>query len=388
MIYKCPNCNGALEYNPITDEMECAHCGDGFTIQEMENKTRKPYDYVTENNIISTMTEDNTTSVVRDENVAENEAVADQDIENLEDEHNFYVNKERMECKIYTCTSCGAELAVSDTEVSTWCAYCGQPTIVYSRVSNELKPDYVIPFKLDKKAAKEGMMNHLKGKRLLPKAFKDENHIDEIKGIYVPFWLFDTDSDAKIHYLATKVRRWSDSRYTYKETSFFSLLRAGSVSFQRVPVDGSTQMPDDLMESIEPYNFKDAVDFQTAYLAGYLADKYDVTAEESIDRANQRIKRSTEEVFRSTIQGYSTVTPDGSSVKFKNGSAKYALYPVWILNTSWEGKNYTFAMNGQTGKFVGDLPLDKGAYWRWWGGLTAAFSAAIFVGALLLHFLV
>ena len=129
-----------------------------------------------------------------------------------------------------------------------------------------------------------------------------------------------------------------------------------------------------LMESIEPYNFDDAVDFQTAYLAGFFADKYDVNAEESVERANQRVKKSTENMFASTVEGYSTVTPEYSNIKLCNGVAKYALYPVWILNTSWNGNNYTFAMNGQTGKFVGDLPVDKAAALKWTLGLTGICS--------------
>ena len=129
------------------------------------------------------------------------------------------------------------------------------------------------------------------------------------------------------------------------------------------------------MESIEPYNFSEALDFQTAYLAGYLADKYDIDAEESIDRANQRVKRSTEEAFAGTVQGYSTVTAENSSVQFHGGKARYALYPVWLLNTTWNGNQYTFAMNGQTGKFVGDLPVDKAAASLW-----TIMLAAIFCG--------
>ena len=70
------------------------------------------------------------------------------------------------------------------------------------QVSGALKPDYVIPFKIDKKAAKEALQRHYKGKKLLPKIFKKENHIDEIKGVYVPFWLFDADADADIRYKA------------------------------------------------------------------------------------------------------------------------------------------------------------------------------------------
>ena len=139
------------------------------------------------------------------------------------------------------------------------------------------------------------------------------------------------------------------------------------------------------MESIEPYNISDAVHFQTAYLSGYVADKYDVTAEESIDRANQRVKRSTEEVFAETVEGYTTVTPENTSVQFRGGKARYALYPVWLLNTSWNGNQYTFAMNGQTGKFVGDLPVDKAAAKRWTFLLAAIFTAASYGVAWALH---
>ena len=206
----------------------------------------------------------------------------------------------------------------------------------------------------------------------------DQVWIDEIKGVYVPFWLFDTDVDAKVRYKATKIRTWSDSDYNYTQTSYYMVHRGGSVGFEYVPVDGSTKMADDLMESIEPYDFKDAVDFQTAYLAGYLADKYDVNAEESIGHANRRIRQSTEDAFRATVKGYSGVVVENSNVRLENSRVKYALYPVWILNTTWQGKKYRFAMNGQTGKFVGNLPTDKGAYVRWFVGLTVGISVAAF----------
>jgi len=280
--------------------------------------------------------------------------------------------------RVYSCNSCGGEIVGDDTLAATACPFCGNPVVMMGQFAGALKPDYVIPFKLDKKAAKAALQKHYGGKRLLPKAFKDQNHIDEVKGVYVPFWLFDTDANARIRYRATTVRHWEDSNYEYTETSHFSVFRGGSIGFERVPVDGSTKMEDDLMESIEPYNFADAVDFQTAYLAGYLADKYDVSAEESIERANERIKRSTERAFAETVDGYDSVTPEATNIQLNNGSAKYALYPVWLLNTTWNGQKFTFAMNGQTGKLVGDLPLDKGAYKKWLFGLTAICGAVAF----------
>ena len=149
-------------------------------------------------------------------------------------------------------------------------------------------------------------------------------------------------------------------------------------------MDGSSKMEDKLMEAIEPYRFKDAVEFQTAYLAGYLADKYDVDAETSIERANERIRKSTEEEFAKTVTGYDSVIPENTSIQLKNGSAKYALYPVWILNTEWKGEKYTFAMNGQTGKLVGDLPLDKAAARRMRWGFTALITAVAYAISWLL----
>lgn len=286
----------------------------------------------------------------------------------------------------YVCKSCGGEIVGDETTASTACPFCGNPVVMMGQFSGILRPDYVIPFKLDKKAAKAALARHYSGKRLLPKVFRDENHIDEIKGVYVPFWLFDADADANVRYKATTVRTWSDSSYHYTETGYYSVVRGGSIGFDHVPVDGSSKMPDDLMESIEPYDFSDAVDFQTAYLSGYLADKYDVTAEQSVDRANERIKKSTADAFAATVSGYTTITPEASGICLHNGKAKYALLPVWLLNTTWNGKKYVFAMNGQTGKLVGDLPLDRSAYRKWLFGLFAGLSAAIFGLSYLLWF--
>ena len=252
-------------------------------------------------------------------------------------------------------------------------------------LSGSLRPDLVIPFKLDKKAAKAGLTKHLAKKFFLPSVFREQNHIDEVKGVYVPVWLFDADVSGNLRYRATRVRVWGDANYVYTEHSHYEVLRGGSVAFSAVPVDGSSAMPDDLMESIEPYDFSDAVSFQTAYLAGYLADKYDLSADDSIDRANERVKRSTEDVFAETVQGYATVATENCSVQLHGGKVQYALYPVWLLNTTWNGNKYTFAMNGQTGKFVGNLPVDKAAASRWTLLLSAVFSAVTYGAVWLLH---
>ncbi len=346
--YKCPCCGGAIAFDAMLQKLKCPYCD-----TEFEPETLAAYD-------------EDLKSDTPDDISWDSKAGGE------------WQEGEEDGLRSYVCKSCGGEIVGDATTAATSCPFCDNPVVMMGQLSGDLKPDLIIPFKLDKKAAKEALKKHYQKKILLPKIFKQENHLDEIKGLYVPFWLYDADADANIRYKATRVRMWSDSNYNYTETSFFSVSRGGSIGFANVPVDGSTKMDDALMESIEPFDFKDAIDFQTAYLAGYFADRYDVNAEESISRANTRIKKSTEDSFASTVVGYSTVIPEHSSIKLSEGKAKYALFPVWILNTSWEGKKYTFAMNGQTGKLVGDLPLDKGAFTKWLIGLTAVCGAVAF----------
>lgn len=289
--------------------------------------------------------------------------------------------------RVYCCNTCGGEIVADETTGATHCPFCGNPVVMMGQFAGDLKPDLVIPFKYDKKAAIAALQNHYKGKVLLPKVFKDQNHIQKVKGLYVPVWLFDTDVDAHVRYKATKIRFWSDSNYRYTETSHYSVTRAGGIGFANVPVDGSTKMDNTLMESIEPFHIEEAVDFQTAYLSGFLADKYDVDSETSAQRANERIKKTTEDAFASTVMGYSSVTPVSSNICLQNSRARYALYPVWILSTLWNGQHFTFAMNGQTGKVAGDLPMDKAAFTKWLFGVTGAVSAAVFLLSYLLWLL-
>ncbi len=354
--FKCPCCGGAVSFDSTAQTMKCPYCDAEFDPEALSAQNDE-----LNNDQKDDMQWDSTP-----------ESQWDDGEDGL---------------SAYSCKSCGGEIIADETTAATSCPFCGNPVIVPSKLSGSLKPDLVIPFKIDKKAAKEALLKHCKGKKLLPKVFKDENHIDEIKGIYVPFWLFDADANANIRYKGTRVRVWSDSKYTYTETSYYSIQRGGDIGFEYVPVDGSTKMADELMESIEPFNLKEAEDFGTAYLAGYLADKYDVDADKSIGRANERIKKSTEEAFASTVNGYSSVITESSNVRLQNGKAKYALLPIWLLNTTWQGKKYVFVMNGQTGKFAGDLPMDKSARTRWFLGVAGAVSAAAYALLYLLSLL-
>ena len=328
--YKCPSCGGKIEWNSTAQKMKCPFCDSEFDIETLQHL-------------------DDVLSAEQDSQM------------NWEDTGGSEWSQGETEgMRVYRCESCGGEVVTDETTAASSCPYCGNPVIMTGNFSGDLKPDCVIPFKLDKEAAKKALLAHMDGKKLLPSVFKSANKIDEIKGVYVPVWLYDADVDARIRYHGKKVRRWQDDRYEYTETNHYTILRAGDLSFERVPVDGSTKMDDTMMESLEPFDFNEAVDFRTAYLSGYLADKYDVDAEACSERANTRIKHSTLNEFAKTVQGYDSVTVEHDSINLSHGKAKYALYPVWLLNTSWNGQKFSFGMNGQSGKFVGNLPADKG----------------------------
>ena len=354
--YLCPCCGGSVKFDSGIQKMKCPYCENVYEVETLE-----------------AYAEDLKKDGTDDSEWDQSEQVFD--------------GEEQGDIKVYRCNYRGGEIMADLTTSATTCPYCDNPVVVLSSLKGQWKPEYVIPFKLDKKRAVSEFKKHLLHKHFLPKPFKSIEHFDEIKGVYVPFWLFDSDINANIRFKATKVRTWHSGNYDYTETSYYSVVRGGRMALEKIAVDGSSQMPDDLMESIEPFDFKEAVPFNTGYLAGYVADKYDVDDHKSVTRVNNRILHSVDNAFKNDVRGYSSVKKEGGNIDYNTAKAVYALYPVWILTTKYEGKNYIFAMNGQTGKFVGDLPLDKKKYARWLGFGTLSCTLLFTVAGMIMSYL-
>lgn len=265
----------------------------------------------------------------------------------------------------------GAEVEADENTMSTKCPYCDNVVVIRAAASGEFQPDAVIPFQIESSKARNMLETFCKGKRLLPKDFKNKSYLKNLKGHYVPYWLFDCEAEAHITFHATRTRCFSDSDYHYEEVSHFLVTRGGGMSFSHVPVDGSTAMEDETTESIEPFDYAGLKEFQPAYLAGYETDQYDVSAKEAESRAKERLYNSAEDTLRSTVLGYDTVMVKQRQMKMKGGKVHYALLPVWLFETVYKGEKYQFAINGQTGKMVGELPVDKGAFWKYLCGFTA-----------------
>lgn len=325
--FKCPCCGGALNFDNKTQNIVCPYCDSEFSASDL-----KEY-----NDDIAQTGEEDTSW---DESMVE-----------------AYTNEDTKGMKIYSCNSCGGEIICDETTSSTSCPYCGNNLVVSKELYGDLKPNCIIPFKKDKDNATESLKKFIRRRPLLPHSFSSDNQIQEMKSLYVPFWIFDADVSGKVRYEGIKVRRYVQGDYDVKEENHYSVVRGGDIGFEHVPVDGSKKMQDELMESIEPYDFNEAVDFNVAYLAGYAADRYDVSKDETFGRATTRFREGTEAAFRRDIHGYDTVEVKESTLQFSNTEAKYALYPVWLLRTLWKDKNFYFAVNGQTGKIAGNLPV-------------------------------
>lgn len=351
--YKCPSCGGPLEFSSEKQKLCCPFCDSEYTVEEFNAAPMQ-----------TTVSEDDSWN-----GVIEAGQWDDSELAGLAE---------------YICRSCGGTILTDKTTASASCPYCGNPVVMNDQVSDTLKPEYVIPFKLNKDAARAEFEKHLGGKKLLPRAFTENNHIDEIKGIYVPYWIFDADVDAKFSYDAKTETKHKENDEEVTETKTYKLFRKGTLRFEAIPVDASVKMPDDLMESIEPFDLSEAVAFNPGYLAGYSADRYSIGTEETIERARERLERSTRDAFKDTLRDYEDVEETFSLI-LPDIQARYVLYPVWILNTVWNDKTYTFAMNGQTGKFVGDLPIDQSAYRKWFAVYGAGIAAAVWLLANLLH---
>ena len=334
--YQCPACQAPISFKPGVNKVVCEYCENEFDVETIKKI------------------------------FANKEALAQKAHEQKEAKWQKEKDEEFSEEEIahmhsFSCSSCGAELVCDENTMATECCYCGNPTMIPGRFSKMLKPNYIIPFKKTKQEAMDALKKFYEGKQLLPDLFTQQNRIEAIQGMYVPFWLFDSTVEGQAIYEATESFSVTNGKTTTVTTDYYNCMREGTMKFEMVPVDGSVKMEDDFMESIEPFDYKDLVPFESVYMTGYLADKYDVDSDTAIARAEERMQESAEKVLYETVTGFDSVSPaHESAIVRKDSKFSYAMAPVWIVTTRFEDKPYTFMMNGQTGKFVGRLPIDNG----------------------------
>lgn len=370
--YQCPACTGPLHYSAKSGKLACDYCGSSFDVAEIEALySRKEAEAAAAKQAADAKAE--AAQAAKAEAAEAAAASGGWDTSDLSRDW----GAEADGLRVYSCPSCGAELICDQSTAATACPYCGNPAIVPGQFSGALRPDYILPFRLSKDDAVQALRAHYKGKPFLPRSFTSANHIEQIQGVYVPFWLFDGGAEGAASYRASNTNVYETGDYEITETRHYHVVRAGSLAFEKIPVDASSKMPDDHMDSIEPFDYAQLRPFSTAYLPGYLADKYDVTIDDSRDRADTRCRETLAQALRDTVTGYGACVTEREDIALRRGKVHYALLPVWMLSTKWRGQDFLFAMNGQTGKLVGDLPTDRGRFWGMFAAIAAPLTVAL-----------
>ena len=318
---QCPNCGTKIEYNPKTSKWECKNCKSTFNLDDLKKDVG---------------------------NTATDQKNDDKNL--IEDDDATYI--------LYNCPDCGAEIITDEQTSATFCVYCGNTAILKNKLAGKFKPDYIIPFKKTKEEAELEFKNISKGRMFVPKKFNNAENIEKIRGVYIPFWIYDIDFNGEMNVKGTHVTHWPIGRTHYTKTDIYDMYRKGNMLFDKIPVDGSTRFDNSLMNSIEPFDYKELVPYNHAYLSGFLAEKYDVDKDESYKDAKERATSTAENRLLNSC------TYGSKKIKSKNyedttTNISYVLLPVYMVNVKYNNKFYIFAMNGQTGKFIGNIPLNK-----------------------------
>ena len=317
--YKCPSCHAKLEFNPKDQNWKCEYCDSVFQLEDLK---------------------------VNEEKYQEKEA--------KEEENDIGTYN------VYKCSNCGAELVTDLNTTATFCVYCKNTAIIKERLVGKFEPKEIIPFSKTTVDATEAFKKIGKKHPLMPKSFSSVQNISEIRGVYIPFWLFSSVSNGGIT-ASCEIRHMSHRRgdYVYTRVDDYEVIREGNIVFEKVPNDGAVKFDDDIMNSIEPFDYKKLVEFSPSYLSGFLAEKYDVSSEEAQEKAVKRMKNSALNFLRQQIPArYNRCVISSNSIGFENINLEYVLLPVYMLNIKYKNKVYTFAMNGESGKMIGNMPID------------------------------
>lgn len=326
MIFKCKNCGGNVIYSPERHSMFCPFC------ESEKSETRQDYE----------------------------------------------------QADLSVCPNCGGQVPVWEHTSATKCPYCDNYLIFDERVEGEYTPRLIIPFKLGKESCKNSLREKFKKHIFAPTDFLSEARLEGIQGTYVPYWFYDYGTNCNLQAEGTKVRTWRTGDIMYTETSYYNIVRNMDVEFQSIPVDASVQMPDDIMDLMEPFSYDQLEEFREEYLSGFYAEKYNMTSDLVENRAVKKRDEDVAQMFRSTYSGYQNVRVLHQNVTATSSAVCYGLLPVWKYDYKYKDKAYPFYVNGQTGKIVGTVPISKAKVWSYAGTLWACLTLIlVFVNNIL-----
>lgn len=346
--HKCPNCDGPLLFDPKTQKFHCEYCLSVFTEPEVEAYEKKLADLGQRNDSVTKPE----TTVVPPGPDAHSET--DQPI------------PEDQPMDLFSCPSCGAEIVTDTTTAATYCYYCHNPVVLTGRVSGKFLPQSVLPFAIEKDEAVTQFLAWARKKKFIPKDFFNKDQVEMLTGIYFPYWVVDAKLSGSLRANANSVTVWRTGDYEYTQTKKYRVYREGNMTFKELVKNALQKNAKvKMVESVQPFPMEKAVPFKTQYLSGFQAEKRDLEFETLQQDIHNELKQYSSHLLQDTISGYTTVYNNQVNLDLDGETHQYVLLPVWLLTyrndngTDDAKKLYYFAMNGQSGKLSGKLPVDK-----------------------------
>ncbi len=379
MSYKCPNCGGGLQFDPPSGKFKCEFCLSEFTEEEMkrleEEEARKKARYEEESVEPESsggqpgepggsggQSGESGSSGGKSREPGGSGGQSGESGSSRGQSRGPESSETQERAVIYSCPSCGAEIVTDATTAATFCYYCHNPVVLSGRLSGELMPDYVLPFSIDKKGATEKFLSWIGKKKFVPKSFYSKDQIEKLSGIYFPYLLYSCQVDGKLNADAEKNRTWTTGNIQFTEHKKYQVERAGCLDVKNLTRNALLKANRELVEGVLPFEMEKMLPFQMGYLSGFQAQKRDMDGQNFTADAELEVKNYAVEQLKSSISGYATINVKNSETHIRNAKWQYALLPVWALTYKDRQKDkvYYFAMNGQTGKIWGKLPVDKG----------------------------
>lgn len=317
--YKCPNCGGGLKFDPDIQKSRCEFCLSTFTDSELAKLSQAIDD--------------------KAKKAAEAES-------------------EHSHLKGYTCDSCGAEVVTEETTSATFCYYCHNPVLLTERLTGDFKPTRIVPFTYDREKATDAFLKWAKKRKFVPKTFYSNSQLEKITGVYLPYWMADVEADVDILGKGINRRTWRVGDTEYTEHKEFAIARQGKIDVNNVHEVAMRKIDKGLIDSISPYDETSAIDFSMSYLSGFLAEKYDIPKDEVQPALEEKAREFSRLLVQESIGSYDQVQLERDQLDLTIKGWNYALLPAWIMTYIFKGKTYVYAVNGQTGKAHGELPVD------------------------------
>ncbi len=329
---KCPACGGTMNFDPGKHCLVCPYC-------------------------------DNT-EPVEDENAPVKSA----------EELSFYEATERGNCnwgvekKVVICKNCAAETVYDALETAGICPYCGSNQVMEAGAEDTLAPGGICPFSISIEVADQNFRLWLKKKWFCPSSVKKDAGRVSMKGLYLPYWTFDSMTDstytARYGIVRTRTVGSGKNRRTETYTTWYHTSGAHSEFFNDCLIKGSTRHDMKLLSRIEPFNTEANVVYKPEYLSGFTAERYSVGLENAWEFAKRDIGSMLNSSISTEIRRHHNADHVDSLMvhtRYSGITYKYLMLPVWMSHFTYKEKDYRFMVNGQTGKVGGNIPISP---WR------------------------